>query len=88
LTWDSSTTRESKASEFTLKTWQKASLITLISLSIGGIYLISVWEHRRNPGVVPESNREQNLTPDDVAVVRMMFPTSFDDALKLQGTSV
>jgi hypothetical protein len=71
-----------------VKTWQKASLITLISFAIGGIYLFSVWQHRRNPGVVPESSREQNLTPDDVAVVRMMFPTSFDDALKLQGTSV
>ncbi len=62
--------------------------MTLISLTIGGIYLFSVWEHRRNPGIVPQSSSEQKLTPDDVAVVRAMFPTSFDDALKLQNTSV
>jgi hypothetical protein len=71
-----------------VKNWQKALLATLISLAIGGIYLFSVFEHRRNPGVVPRSNPGQSLTPDEVAVVRMMFPTSFDDVLKLQGTSV
>jgi hypothetical protein len=71
-----------------VKNWQKALIMTLISLTIGGIYLFSVWEHRRNPGVIPQNNPEQNLSPDDVAVVRMMFPTSFDDALRLQRTSV
>jgi len=52
------------------------------------VYLLVVFVHRRNPGVAAQSNPEQNLTPDDVAVVRMMFPTSFDDALKLENTSV
>jgi hypothetical protein len=47
-----------------------------------------VWEHRRNPGVIVNQNSEQNLTPDDVAVVRKMFMTSFDDALTLEGKSV
>jgi len=71
-----------------LKNWQKALIVTSITLTIGGIYLLVVFEQRRNPGVAPQTNPEQNLTPDDVAVVRMMFPTSFDDALKLQNTSV
>ncbi len=71
-----------------MKTWQKAAIITLITLAIGGIYLFSVFEHRRNPGIVPQNSQEPQLTPDDVAIVRMMFMTSFDDALKLQGTSV
>ncbi len=71
-----------------MKTWQKAALTTLATLTIGGIYLFSVFEHRRNPGVLPPNNPEQDLTPDDVAIVRMKFMTSFDDALKLQGTSV
>ena len=71
-----------------MKNWQKALIVTLITLTIGGIYLLVVFEHRRNPGVAPQTNPEQNLTPDDVAVVRMMFPTSFEDALKLQNTSV
>ena len=71
-----------------MKNWQKALIVTLITLTIGGIYLLVVFEHRRNPGVAPQTNPVQNLTPDDVAVVRMMFPTSFEDALKLQNTSV
>lgn len=71
-----------------MKNWQKALIVTLITLTIGGIYLLVVFEQRRNPGVAPQSSPEQNLTPDDVAVVRTMFPTSFDDALKLQNTSV
>jgi len=71
-----------------MKTWHKAALITLVTVAIGGIYLFSVFEHRRNPGVLPGTAPDQNLTPDDVAVVRMKFPTSFDDVLKLQNTSV
>ncbi|MGA3130576.1 MAG: hypothetical protein ABSD59_07230 [Terracidiphilus sp.] len=70
-----------------MKTWQNVLIVTLITLAIGGVYLLVVFEHRRNPGVA-QSSPEQNLTPDDVAEVRTMFPTSFDDALKLQNTSV
>ncbi len=47
-----------------------------------------MFKNRQNPGIVAQSNPEQNLTLDDVAVVRKMFMTSFDDAVKLQGTSV
>ncbi len=71
-----------------MKTWQKALIMTLITFTIGAIYLFVVFEQRRNPGVASQTNPEQNLTPDNVAVVRMMFPTSFDNALKLQNTSV
>jgi len=71
-----------------VKNWQKSLVVTLVTLTIGGIYLLVVFEHRRNPGVARQANPEQDLTPDDVAVVRMMFPTSFDDALKLQNSSV
>ena len=71
-----------------MKNRQKALLMTLVTLAIGGIYLFSVFEHRRNPGVLPQTAPDQNLTPDDVAILRMKFMTSFDDARKLQGTSV
>jgi hypothetical protein len=71
-----------------MKNWQKALLMTLVTLAIGGIYLFTVFEHRRSPGVQGEKNLEPAPSADDVAVVRMMFPTSFDDVLKLQGTSV
>ncbi len=49
-----------------MKTWQKAAIMTLITLAIGGIYLCTVFEHRRNPGIQPNTNPEQNLTRDDV----------------------
>jgi hypothetical protein len=71
-----------------MKTWKFALVTTLVTLAIGGIYLLMVWQHRRNPGVQTESTPDQNLTLDDVAIVRKMFMTSFDDAVKLEGTSV
>jgi hypothetical protein len=71
-----------------MKTWQKSLLITLVTLAVGGIYLAAVFAHRRNPGVVPQTGSGQQLTPDDVAEVRALFPTSFDDVLKLQNTTV
>ncbi|HEY1767465.1 MAG TPA: hypothetical protein VGG26_07405 [Terracidiphilus sp.] len=71
-----------------MKTSQKILLSVLATLAIGGIYLFSVWRHRQNPGVVATESEDQRLTPDDVAVVRMMFMTSFDDTLALKGKSV
>jgi hypothetical protein len=71
-----------------MKNWQKALIVTLITLSIGGIYLLVVFEQRKNPGVIGQNTQQQTESPDDVADVRAMFPTSFDDALKLQNTRV
>jgi hypothetical protein len=71
-----------------MKNWQKALIITLITLAIGGIYLFVVFEQRRSPGVNSQNSQQQPESPDDVAEVRMMFPTSFNDVLKLQTTSV
>jgi hypothetical protein len=71
-----------------VKNWQKALIITLITLAIGGVYLFVVFEHRKNPGVIGQNTQQQTTSPDDFAEVRMEFPTSFDDALKLQNTSV
>jgi hypothetical protein len=70
-----------------MQTWQKVAIITLISFSIGGIYLFTVFEHRKNPGVVGQS-AQQPENPDDYAVIREKFPTTFDDVLKLENTSV
>jgi hypothetical protein len=71
-----------------MKTWQKAGIITLISLSIGGIYLFIVFRQRSNPGVIAQNPPQQTGNPDDYAVVRAKFPTTFDDVLKLENTSV
>jgi len=71
-----------------VSTWKKILIPTLITLTIGGIYLYSVWKHRQNPGVIGQQDASQNVTMDDVAVVRMEFPQHFSDLLELQGKSV
>lgn len=71
-----------------MKTWQKILIPTLITLAIGGIYLFSVWKHRQDPGAIGrQSDAGQQVNMDDVAVVRMLFASHFEDTLSLQGTS-
>ncbi len=71
-----------------MKTWQKILIITLITLAVGGGYLLVVWRHRQNPGVGGTQQPEQRLSADDVAVVRMEFPMHFEDVQELAGKSV
>lgn len=71
-----------------MKNWQKILIPFVITFAIGGIYLFIVFEHRKNPGVVGQNQAAQQLTSDDVAVVRMEFMQHFEDTLELQGKSV
>jgi hypothetical protein len=71
-----------------LKTWQKILIPTLITLAIGGIYLFTVFKHRQDPGVAGQMQPAQELTADDVAIVRTESPQHFADVLDLQGKSV
>jgi hypothetical protein len=71
-----------------VKTWQKILIITLISLVIGGIYLLSVWKHRQNPGVIGQTGASQTVNKDDLAEVRAFFPAHFEDTQRLEGTTV
>jgi hypothetical protein len=70
-----------------VKPWKVALISTLFTLTIGGIYVYSVWRHRQNPGVVGQ-DASQKLTADDLAVVRMEFPQHFEDVKDLEGKSV
>jgi hypothetical protein len=70
-----------------MSTWKKILVPFVITFAIGGIYLFSVWRHRQEPGVQP--NQPQTpVSPDDVAIVRMIFPAHYDDLKQLEGTSV
>jgi hypothetical protein len=71
-----------------MKIWQKALLSLLITLAIGGVYLFSVWLHRRNPGVISQDNAGQTLSKDDLVVMREFFPAHFESTLRLEGTTV
>lgn len=71
-----------------MKTWQKALISTTLTLVIGAIYLFSVYQHRKNPGVATQPSENAGLSQDDLAVVRMKFPQHYNDVLSLAGTSV
>ena len=71
-----------------MKTWQKILISMLITLTIGGIYLFSVWRHRQNPGAIGQPDASQTLSQDDLAVMRAYFPVHFEDTLRLEGTTV
>ncbi len=71
-----------------MKIWKIAVVSTLLTLAIGGIYLLVVFKHRQNPGVVPQADASQTLSRDDLAVVRELFPVHFEDTQRLVGTSV
>lgn len=70
-----------------MKPWKIFVIPTAIVLVIASIYMYTVWKKRQNPGVVKQ-NQEQQLTADDVAVVRMEFPAHFEDVKDLEGKSV
>lgn len=72
-----------------MKVWQKALIITLVTVIIGGIYLFSVFQSRKKPGVVPQKQENQGLSSDDLAVVRTKSIIDFSDARQqLEGTNV
>ena len=41
--------------------------MTLVTLTIGGIYLFSVFEHRRNPGTFDGNEHDVQLAPGSLA---------------------
>ncbi|HMD77279.1 MAG TPA: hypothetical protein VKG86_07885 [Terracidiphilus sp.] len=71
-----------------MKTWQKSLIITLITLTIGGIYLFSVWKQRQNPGAIGRNDASQTLSKDDLVVMRAFFPAHFEDLQRLEGATV
>jgi hypothetical protein len=70
-----------------LKTWQKLLIPTVITLLIGGIYLLFVFHQRSQPGV-SHNQPEQQLTADQIAVDRQEFPQHFNDVKELEDKSV
>lgn len=71
-----------------MKSWQKILIPFFITAVIGGIYLFIVFKHREEPGAGARKQPEQQLTADDVAIVRVEFPQHFDDVKDLEGKSV
>jgi len=71
-----------------VKPWKLGLISTLITLAIGGIYLLSVWKHRQNPGVVSQKDSTPATSVTEAAEPRMLSPQSFEDTLQLEGKPV
>lgn len=67
--------------------WKAIVFPMLAVLLVGGIYLFIVFKHREEPGV-QQKQAEQHVNPDDLAIVRQMYPAHFDDVQELAGKSV
>lgn len=70
-----------------MKPWKIVIIPTAIVLVIAAIYIFVVFKKRQNPGAVNQAQQQQ-VTADDVAVVRMEFPQHFEDVKDLEGKSV
>jgi hypothetical protein len=71
-----------------LKAWKIVVIPTLVTLTIGAVYLLFVWKQRQNPGVIGQPDAGQTLSNDDLAVVRTISPQHFEDTLRLEGSTV
>lgn len=71
-----------------MKPWKIFLIPTLITLTIGGIYMFSVWKQRQNPGAIGQNHASQTLSKDDLVVMRAFFPAHFEDLQRLEGTTV
>lgn len=68
--------------------WKFVAIPTLVILIAGGIYLFIVFEKRSNPGVNPHPDTSEQLTNDELAVVRQKLPAHFEDASDIDNTTV
>ena len=56
-----------------MKAWRIVLIPTLITLTIGGIYLLSVYKQRQKPGIVGQADNSQPLSDDDLAALKQQL---------------
>jgi hypothetical protein len=71
-----------------MKSRQLILISILITFSICGIYLYSVWRQRKDPGEIARVNARPTQSLDELSVVRQFFPMHFEDTQRLEGTTV
>lgn len=71
-----------------MKAWKFFVVTTLLTLTIGGIYLYNVFVGRRSPEPEEQKTAQDTLSKDDLVVQRQFFPQHFDDLDRLAGTTV
>lgn len=71
-----------------MKTWQKALVITLVSVALGGVYLLFVWHQRNRPVAGSNVGAQKSTNMDDYVVMRLMLPHYFEHLARLEGLTV
>ncbi len=71
-----------------MKNWKYILISMLVTLTICGVYLYSVYRKRQDPGEIARVNARQTLSQDELAVVRQFFPMHFEDTQRLEGATV
>ena len=72
-----------------MKKWQMIVVSTLVVLLVVGGYLFIVFKGRQDPGIVAKQNEAKPLSKDDLAVVKLLFLSSFEGARdQLEGKPV
>jgi hypothetical protein len=72
-----------------MKLWQKMALVTLAVMLIAGARIYFVWKSRQDPGVIASKGAAAKpLTQDELAVMTQYYFASFDQAKRLEGTTV
>lgn len=70
-----------------MKTSHKVALGTLVVLLILGVRVYFVYKARQDPGVAVK-NPQPKLSSDDLAVVKELYLSTFEDAKQLEGKPV
>lgn len=71
-----------------MKNWKFILVSLLVTMSVCGAYLYSVYRQRQDPGEIGRIQAGGTLNQDELAVVRQIFPVHFEDTLRLEGTTV
>jgi hypothetical protein len=70
-----------------LNNWPKIVIPTLVVSILGSIYLMFVWHGRQDPGVTQHS-RYQDVSKDELVIMKAYFPRYFEDTERIAGTTV
>lgn len=70
-----------------MKLWQKALISTLVTLAVGGLYLLHVFHERSKPSIL-EQQQQTKSNMDDYVIMRSMSPHYFENLKRIEGMTV
>lgn len=67
---------------------KKFLAITLVTLALGGIYLLFIWHSRQTTSAASPKQDTDSHNMDDYVIMRSMMPHYFENLKKMEGTTV